>query len=98
MNTQQRTWILRLLIILLSLAIAFLLIQLKAIFIFITTLFTKLLLPVGLAALFSYLLHPFVEMIEGYGISRTIAVIITFTFLLICTGFIVMIGYPSIVK
>lgn len=97
MGKRKRTWLQRLFILLLGLLIIFVLIQLKPVFTFIFTVFMKLFLPLALAALVAYLLHPFVEVIETYVSSRTIAVIITFTILFFCACFIVMIGYPSII-
>ncbi|THG90369.1 serine protease [Alkalihalobacillus alcalophilus ATCC 27647 = CGMCC 1.3604] len=57
-----------------------------------------LLLPFLLAALITYLLHPIVEGLHKYGLSRTLSVLIVFLVLIAVIAFAGFLGVPFIIE
>ncbi len=97
-NTRQRIWINRLIIILLSFIIIYIVVQLAPLLAPIVRVIKALLLPVGLAALLTYFLHPLVEKIHAAGLPRTIAVLLIFLAIIFSIGFLLTIGLPALLK
>ncbi len=57
-----------------------------------------LVLPVGIAILLTYLLHPLVEKMHDSGLSRPIAVLLIFIAIVLTFGFLLTIGLPSFIN
>ncbi|MBP3951376.1 AI-2E family transporter [Bacillus suaedae] len=93
----QQKWISRLSIILLTLLILLVLIQLAPLFAPFVEIGKTLLLPVGIAFILAYLLHPLVEKMHDAGLSRTIAVFIIFLLILGLITYLFTTGIPTLI-
>ncbi|MFC0473610.1 AI-2E family transporter [Halalkalibacter kiskunsagensis] len=94
----QQKWLNRLVFTLLTLLIIFMIIQLAPLFSPIGAVFRALALPVGIAALLTYLLHPLVEKMHDSGLARPIAVLLIFLLIVFVFGFLLTIGLPAFIK
>jgi predicted PurR-regulated permease PerM len=94
----QQKWLSRLVFILLSLLIIFMIIQLAPLLSPVGAMFRALALPVGIAALLTYLLHPLVEKMHESGLSRPFAVLLIFLLIVFVFGFLLTIGLPAFIK
>lgn len=93
----QQKWISRLSIVLLTLLILLVLIQLAPLFAPFIKIGKTLLLPVGIAFILAYLLHPLVEKMHDAGLSRTIAVFIIFLLILGLITYLFTTGIPTLI-
>ncbi|NEU31582.1 AI-2E family transporter [bacterium LRH843] len=97
-NSHQKSWVIRLIIVLLVLFILYMIIQLSPLLKPIWTVMKALVLPLGLSALLTYLLHPLVEKIEDAGVPRTIAVLLIFLVIILSIAFILTTGIPALIR
>lgn len=97
-NTRQRIWMNRLIMILLSLIIIYIVVQLAPLLTPIITVMRALFLPISLAALLTYFLHPLVEKIHATGLPRILTVLLIFLAIILSIVFLLTIGLPTLVK
>ncbi|ARK29243.1 AI-2E family transporter [Halalkalibacter krulwichiae] len=94
----QQRWLHRLILSLLALLIIFMIVQLAPLLSPFANVIRALSLPVGIAALLTYLLHPLVEKLHELGMSRALAVLLIFFFVVFLLVFLAMIGLPAFIK
>ncbi|WP_227934852.1 AI-2E family transporter [Alkalihalobacillus deserti] len=94
----QQKWMYRLILSLLSLLIIYLTFQLLPLLLPLANVFKALLLPVGIAVILTYLLHPLVEKLHDVGLSRGLAVLLVFFIILFLFTFLLIIGLPAFIK
>ncbi|WP_100406613.1 AI-2E family transporter [Bacillus solitudinis] len=93
----QHKWLIRLILILLILLIGFMLLQLSPLFLPFFQVVKALLIPIGIAALFSYLLHPLVEELHHRNMPRPLAILFIFIGIMALFTFGAMIGVPVLI-
>jgi predicted PurR-regulated permease PerM len=91
-------WINKLVLVLLVLLIVFMAVQLLPLLEPIFKVITALLLPLTLAVLFTYFLHPLVEGLHDWGLPRSVSVLVVFLILLLTVGFLIVWGAPALVE
>ncbi|MFC0561866.1 AI-2E family transporter [Halalkalibacter alkalisediminis] len=94
----QQKWMSRLILSLLSLLIIFMIVQLMPLLSPVGSVFRALFLPVGIAVILTYLLHPLVEKLHDIGLSRGLAVLLVFFIIVFLFVFLLMIGLPAFIK
>nr|WP_245308180.1 AI-2E family transporter [Halalkalibacter urbisdiaboli] len=94
----EHKWLIRLILILLLLLNVFVLLKLTPIFVPIYEVFKALLIPLSIAALFTYLLHPLVEDLHSRGLSRPLAVILVFIGIISFFCFAAIVGIPALIQ
>lgn len=97
MGQTQQKWIARLLIVLLVLFILYMLSRLSFLAEPFLLVGKALLLPVGIAALLSYFLHPLVEKLHQNGMERRWAVSLIFLAVIGLISFVLIIGLPFLI-
>lgn len=62
------------------------------------TVIRALILPIGLAALLTYFLHPLVEKFHATGLPRTLTILLIFLAIVFSIVFLLTIGLPTLIK
>lgn len=97
MNISMK-WIYRLGFLLLLFFVVFLFWKLRPIWIPICLIIGKALIPFGIAAFISYLLHPIVEKLQQKGLNRSLSILLIYVFFFGGAGFALYKAMPVIIR
>lgn len=98
LNEQQKTWIVRLTIILIASLCIFMFIQLKTVWFPFFLMFKAIFIPFLIAVFISYFLHPIVEKLHKSGLPRPISILIIYLLFLGGIGFCIYKGLPVFIN